>query len=272
MAPNAYRTGQFARRAGVTLRTLRYYDRVGLLRPSAHTEAGHRLYSDGDLVTLEQILALKFLGFTLAEIKGYLGAGPERLEPALARQRAMLLERRAQIDAVLRAIEAAQEHARGNGLALEALVHIMEAVQMDQKNDWVKKYFTDEQRKTMEELSDKAYSEEAKAKMDQWPAWTEEDQRRVDAEYAALAEGLKRLVAEGADPASPEAQALAAKQADLLAQFTKGDPDIEAGLANWWQGFEALPADQQPPALPWGHEEAAFLEAAMAIYRSRKGA
>src|SRR5690349_21847479 len=60
-----YTTSQFAQKAAVTARTLRFYDKVGLLSPSEYTEAGHRLYSDEDLWSLQQILALKFLGFSL---------------------------------------------------------------------------------------------------------------------------------------------------------------------------------------------------------------
>lgn len=44
-----YRTGEFARKTSVSLRTLRYYDQVGLLPPSGRTAAGYRLYTDGDL-------------------------------------------------------------------------------------------------------------------------------------------------------------------------------------------------------------------------------
>src|SRR4029453_6063027 len=69
-----YRTGQFARRASVTLRTLRYHDRVGSLCPRQHTAAGYRLSSDEDLVRLEQILGLKFLGFSLQEVQACLQA------------------------------------------------------------------------------------------------------------------------------------------------------------------------------------------------------
>jgi DNA-binding transcriptional MerR regulator len=69
-----YRTGQFAKMTSVTLRTLRFYDKVGLLSPTEYTEAGYRLYSEDDLLTLQHILALKFLGFSLDEIKACLHA------------------------------------------------------------------------------------------------------------------------------------------------------------------------------------------------------
>ena len=105
MDRHVYRTGEFARKASVTVRTLRYYDKVGLLCPSAHTEAGYRLYTDEDLVRLQQILALKFLGFALDEIRRWLRSGPALLPQALAVQKAMMREKRAQLDIIITAIE-----------------------------------------------------------------------------------------------------------------------------------------------------------------------
>lgn len=63
-----YTTGEFARMANVSLRTIRYYDKMGLLAPSASTQAGYRLYTDADFVRLQRILTLKYLGFSLDEI------------------------------------------------------------------------------------------------------------------------------------------------------------------------------------------------------------
>ncbi len=58
-----------AKKMGVTVRTLQYYDKAGLLSPSAESEGGRRLYTDKDLVTLHQIMSLKSLGFSLDDIK-----------------------------------------------------------------------------------------------------------------------------------------------------------------------------------------------------------
>ncbi|MBR6897923.1 MAG: methyltransferase domain-containing protein [Lachnospiraceae bacterium] len=63
-----YTTGEFAKMANVSERTIRFYDIKGLLKPSAQTEAGYRLYSDADFVKLQRILTLKYLGFSLEEI------------------------------------------------------------------------------------------------------------------------------------------------------------------------------------------------------------
>lgn len=65
---NYYKTGQFARLANVSERTIRYYDKIGLLKPSFVMENGYRQYSDLDLLKLQKILSLKHLGFSIEEI------------------------------------------------------------------------------------------------------------------------------------------------------------------------------------------------------------
>lgn len=64
-----YTTGQFAKLAGVSERTIRYYDQQGLLKPSFLMENGYRCYQEQDLMTLQKIVSLKYLGFSLLEIK-----------------------------------------------------------------------------------------------------------------------------------------------------------------------------------------------------------
>lgn len=63
-----YTSGEFAKKANVTLRTVRYYDRQGILKPSKVAENGYRLYTDADFAKLQKILSLKYLGFSLEEI------------------------------------------------------------------------------------------------------------------------------------------------------------------------------------------------------------
>lgn len=64
-----YSSGEFARMAHVTLRTIRYYDKQDILKPSYVTEAGARFYTDEDFARLQQILLLKYLGFSLDDIR-----------------------------------------------------------------------------------------------------------------------------------------------------------------------------------------------------------
>lgn len=63
-----YKIGQLAKETGITIRTLRYYDKVGLLKPTMVSEAGYRYYASDSIMRLQHIITLKQLGFTLAEI------------------------------------------------------------------------------------------------------------------------------------------------------------------------------------------------------------
>ena len=63
-----YSTGKFAKLANVTERTIRYYDKIGLLKPSFVMENGYRRYTQSDLLKLQKILSLKHMGFSLEEI------------------------------------------------------------------------------------------------------------------------------------------------------------------------------------------------------------
>lgn len=272
MSGRTYTTGRFASRTSVSVRTLRYYDAVGLLTPAARTEAGYRLYTDDDLVRLQQVLALKFLGFSLEEIKTYLATGPVGLREALAAQRAMVRERRAQLDAVDRALGETERLLATDGCAWAPVVKAIEVIQMERRDDWHEKYFTPEQRETLDKLTGESYSDEARERLAELHPnpWTEEDQRRIDARYAALWDGVRRLSAAGADPGAPEAQALAAESIALLEAFTGGAPEVEEGLATLWGKVDALPEAERPLPRWLTDEEEAFLERAKAIYRERR--
>lgn len=86
-----YRIGDLARGAGVTVRTVRYYEDLGLLKTHPRTDGGQRTYTDADLVYLKRILELKDLDFSLEEIKTIIQMGPtdqtgSRRRDALLRQ------------------------------------------------------------------------------------------------------------------------------------------------------------------------------------------
>ena len=66
-----YTIGKLSKKTGVTIRTLDYYDEIGLLNPSSTTEGGHRLYGEAELLRLEQILSLKFFRFFTGKITTY---------------------------------------------------------------------------------------------------------------------------------------------------------------------------------------------------------
>ena len=271
-----YHSSQFAQKASVTVRTLRYYDKVGLLSPSLYTESGYRLYTNEDLLRLQNILALKFLGFSLEEIRALLQTGPKRLEEVLAQQKAMMEEKRAQLDTIIEAIEETELLLQTERCNWESIARVIQVIQMGQQNEhWSAKYFTPEQQKTMEELSRKSYTEEARQKLNTLHPneWTKEDQKRVDEQYRFVKQELGRLVAQGADPASAEAQNVAQIKNELGFGFSQGDADIEASVGTWWKEFRALPADQKPfdmSVYTYTEEEQEFLNKALEIYSERQ--
>lgn len=67
--PGYYSSGQFARMAGVSVRTIRFYDKQNILKPSYVSPSGARFYTDSDLARLQQILLFKYLGFSLDDIR-----------------------------------------------------------------------------------------------------------------------------------------------------------------------------------------------------------
>lgn len=83
-----YRVAEFARIGGVSVRTLQYYDRIGLLKPAEVTEGGHRLYARTDLLRLQQIVTLKWMGFPLKEIGPILDDPAYDLTESLRAQKA----------------------------------------------------------------------------------------------------------------------------------------------------------------------------------------
>lgn len=98
---------------GISVRTLHYYDQIGLLIPSETTSAGYRLYANEDLEMLQQILFFKELGFSLEKIKQIISNPSYDREEALMLQRNMLLEKRNQLDRVLEILEKTIQDYRG---------------------------------------------------------------------------------------------------------------------------------------------------------------
>ena len=250
------------------MRTLRFYDKVGLLAPSCHTQAGHRLYTETDFFRLQQILALKFLGFSLEEIKHCLQVGPTRLAEALALQRAMMHEKREQLDAIIQAIDETGKLLQANEQDWEAIIHVIQVMQMQQHNDWRKKYFTDEQLSQMEEWSKRYYSEEQRQKLAEWGKdYSEEDQLRATAQWDAVLSDLKQLVTTGVEPASPAAQDWIRRWQALITGFTHGDEGIMQSLKNMYHDLRDMPAASAPCRFPFSKEEETFIQQTLKAYQ-----
>lgn len=105
--PGYYSSGDFARMAQVSVRTIRFYDKQNILKPSYVTPAGARFYTDSDFVKLQQILLLKYLGFSLEEIKGMTidNADHHFLKNSLTMQKKLIADKIEQMQLVEQAID-----------------------------------------------------------------------------------------------------------------------------------------------------------------------
>lgn len=97
--------GRVAELAGVSVRTLHHYDRIGLVRPSARTPAGYRAYRAGDMERLREVLAYRRLGFGLREVADLVDDPSADALAHLRRLRGLLRERRDLADAMMAAID-----------------------------------------------------------------------------------------------------------------------------------------------------------------------
>src|SRR5512136_539295 len=100
MSKNGYLIREFAKLTRVTVRTLHYYDQIGLLRPS-----GYRVYTEADLLKLQQIVTLKFMGFSLEEIRRLLESKGYEAVKTLKVQAAVVKDEIARLREASRAIE-----------------------------------------------------------------------------------------------------------------------------------------------------------------------
>jgi DNA-binding transcriptional MerR regulator len=219
------RIGELATATGLTVRTLRHYDQIGLLRPKTRTEGGYRLYGEAEVRRLQQIRSLQSLGFSLeqigAMIAGHDAALPEVIGWQLAsidRELAALQRLRARLSAISQAMQ------RAEMVDIDDLTALMKEMTM------VEKYYTEEQLETLAARRAAYGDEQIKAFEQQW------------ADLIARAE---RAMAEGVDPTSEPVLEIAREWIGLVQAFTGGDPGIQQSVERVWQeedevhGFDA---------------------------------
>ena len=223
-----YKAREFADLAGVTVRALHHYDRIGLLKP-LRSSSGYRLYSLADLERLEQITALKFLGIPLGEIKTLLGSSPLTLGESLDLQRRALTEKRDVITRAIHAIEAAEKLV-GSGQVTDASVlrKIIEVIEMQPEENFMRKYYTEEAWERRSHVTKEIASETREAHRGAW--------RQL---FLKVESGLDL------DPAGETAQLLAKQWVLLAERMTGGDPGITAGAINAWKDHPNWPPEAQ---------------------------
>lgn len=269
MKEKLYSITEFAKECSVSARTLRFYDKKGLLTPSRYNKLGYRMYTNKDLIKLQYILALKFLGFSLSEIKMYIEIGPQQFQEVLSDQKRMMLDKKMQLETVLSAIEGTEKLLSTNQYDYKSIIKVIKAVQMDLKPTWMNKYLTTDQRQYMRDLAKKSYSKEALQKLAA-RGWTEENQKNFNEKYNLFRTELKRLVQQKADPESNEAQALGKLLFDINNSYIQGDNDIGEGMKKSWENYNTIPDDRKPLIYKIPDEERDFIKKVMTIFHKRK--
>lgn len=188
--------GKVAELASVSVRTLHHYDEVGLLSPSARSEAGYRFYDDADLARLQQILFYRELGFGLEDI-GKIMSDPEfDRRDALIEQRRMLERKSAHIGAMLEAIDRALDASqKGIVMNKEEMFEVFGDFDPAEYEDEVKERWGDTD----------AYKESNRRAS----AYTKQDWERIKAEGAEQMERMIALFDEGASPEDPRSMDVA---------------------------------------------------------------
>jgi MerR family transcriptional regulator, thiopeptide resistance regulator len=250
------RSGEFARRAGVTVRTIRYYDRLGLLKPSAYSESGQRLYSELDFAHLQQILTLKLIGLSLEEIKHLLTTDPAAIQHLLERQRRVLTEQARQLATVIHTIEKAQQALDASPqLDLETFISIIKAVNVAQQTDWLDQFYSYEQREKLAALN---------------RGQSLADQKKIGEAWKTLFEDIQQNMDRDLD--DPAVMRLIERWDTLVGQAVGDDADASANFHQAYAHLDTLPnLDEAPTELQdWaGRIQAAadFIQRARATHK-----
>ena len=221
--PQGYMTvGEAAKKLGITVRTLQYYDREGLFSPSCVSDGGRRLYSDKDLVELHQILTFKSLGFSLDEIKNRLinMDTPQKAIDALTEQSKTI---RMQIDILTRSMQEIEmlksEVVQMQTVDFKKYADIIINLQMGNKYYGMIKYLNDD----MLDFCHKRFDKQSA------PAFIDK--------FNLILEKIERAIKSGIAPDGEQGQIIAKEFWQLITEFTDGDISMLSQLmtfANAW--------------------------------------
>ena len=235
--------GEVAKKIGVTVRTLQYYDKEGLLSPSAESEGGRRLYTDKDLVILHQIISLKSLGFSLDDIKHRLISleTPTDVANALTEQADSIREKIEQLTASLAAIEQLKaEVLQMQTVNFKKYADIIVNLQMKNGSYYLIKRFDDD---TLDHIRNRFDKESGLNFMDR---------------FNRLSDEITELQKASVSPESEKCQRIVKEYWGLITEFTNGDMSMlpklmEVGnidtATNAWEERQKIVNDYLEPAL-----------------------
>src|SRR5579883_3410390 len=229
-----YRVGEVAALTGVSIRTLHHYDEIELLPPSGRSEAGYRLYNDADLLRLQQILTLRFLGFSLDQVCDLLSRPDFDVEASLRIQRRVLRDRIDELERIETVLGELLERRQMTGeWAWELVASASASIQAEMKlrGEQMSEYYTrDELQQRLAEIGKATPAEVIQQTEEDWTALVREVRANRDL-----------------DPSDPRAQALADRWNELtqdMAHWFGDDPKLANSIQrNYAEGVYAEIAD-----------------------------
>jgi len=249
---------KLAKLAGVSVRTLHYYDRIGLLRPSIRTEARYRLYGEAELLRLQQILLYKELDFTLPEIRSILDDPDFDLLAALRSQKRALQARRDRLSVLLNTLDDTISQLNGKRAMLtneELYAGFPKGQGEEYRRQAAAKYgaaVVEESEQKLRRLGPESFA-------------------ALRAESADIDRCLREL--QGQDPASPAVQSQVARHYASIRQYwgeavcrSKNMDEAYKGLAQLYLDDPRYTAHNGEPS----PEYAAFLAQAMRHYADKQ--
>lgn len=200
-----WKVGELAKLTGVSVRALHHYEAIGLLKPAARSEGGHRCYTEAEVERLQRIVSLRELGFSLEDIGQCLDAPGFALASVVALHLARLGEQIARQQALhQRLARLNQRLQRGEMVPVTQLIETMEAITM------IEKYLTPEQIQALQ---------------------TRREQSETPIEdFKANIAKLRALKGAGKSPTDPEVQEVARRHRGARAQVAGDDAGLAEGL------------------------------------------
>jgi DNA-binding transcriptional MerR regulator len=230
------------------VRTLHYYDEIGLLKPSVVSENGYRHYNENAVLKLQQILFYREMGLGLLQIKDLLDSPDFDLVTALQSHREELQARIERLQALMHTVDS-------------TIMHLVGEIDMSKKQLFTG--FSEEKQKQYEaEIANDPRYDQNKVRESQrnWKSYSAEKKDQIKAEGGAIYTDLIAVIDKGAD--SPEVQAIMSRWHQHLRYFYEPTPEILRGLGQMYNQHPDFIAtfQQMHPDLP------AFLEQAVTHY------
>ncbi|WP_297638931.1 MerR family transcriptional regulator [uncultured Clostridium sp.] len=219
--------GQLAKLLNVSVRTLQYYDQIGLMKPDEVKENGRRIYSTKDIATLHQIISLKSLGFSLEDIKNNIIPvnNTESVVNILDTQSEILVKEIDKLKKGIKAIEVLKEEIKSKEeVDWFKYSNMVNLIQQNSEYYWVIKYLDNE---LIDYMSEQKEVAEAIS-----PGWWKE-----------IFEEAISLEKEGIKPESKEAQELAEKWWSQMEKISKGDLDILNKMIEFYYSADQWPEE-----------------------------